>query len=150
MSGRSLAGNLPSHPAVQGRDVKRLPALALAVALCVTLPACARGTGGGQPTTGVQGSATIGPMCPVLTQGTPCPDRPVPGATIQIRNASNTVVASGTSNAEGRFRIAVAPGHYTVYGKNPSGFQKASAPVTVTVPSGGFASITVTFDSGIR
>lgn len=89
-------------------------------------------------------------MCPVERQGTPCPDRPVPNATIQILDASNNVVASGTSDAEGHFQIAVAPGHYTVYGKNASGFQKVSKPVIVTVPSAGFAAVTVTFDSGIR
>ncbi|HYU56921.1 MAG TPA: hypothetical protein VEO00_02575, partial [Actinomycetota bacterium] len=47
---------------------------ARALALAFVLVACARGTG--NVDSGVQGTVLLGPQCPVVIEGSPCPDLP--------------------------------------------------------------------------
>ena len=120
----------------------------LAVSAAAT--ACGGAPGGTGSTTGIRGVAEMGPMCPVMVQGSPCPDRPVVGATIQVLDGSNRVVAKGVSDADGHFEISVAPGSYMIVGRYSSGLNRSSRPVAATIPDTGFATVTVVFDSGIR
>jgi hypothetical protein len=100
-------------------------------------------------TSGIEGRVTIGPGCPVLQQGSPCPDTPY-AATVQVV-ADGRVVASGRSSDDGAFRVPVAPGTYTVRGiPLDDGIATAPDVPGVTVRAGAFARADLSFDSGIR
>jgi hypothetical protein len=89
--------------------------------------------------------------CPVIREGSPCPDKPLPAALTVTRAGSTDVVATAISGEDGRFRIPLAPGRYVVLAANVTGaIRPAASPVDVEVPTGRYVSITVSFDSGIR
>ena len=134
----------------------KIPALALlliAAAAAVLLFAC---KGGEEETatpltSGIEGQVLIGPMCPVVQQGTPCPDKPYQ-ATIVIWNADRTnEIVTIRTKSDGRFRIPLPPGDYYIDPQPPdTGAPPTPQPQTVTVPPDRFAQITVQYDSGIR
>lgn len=100
---------------------------------------------------GLEGRVTVGPMCPVVQQGVPCPDQPYVAA-ITVRSADgSSVVARATSQADGSYRIPLEPGRYLLTARNPEGAQLPSAaPIEVTVPPDTFVAVDIPFDSGIR
>jgi hypothetical protein len=104
----------------------------------------------GDGTSGIEGRVTIGPVCPALQQGSPCPDAPYV-ATVQVV-ADGRVVASGRSGDDGVFRVPVAPGTYTVRGipLDDGGIATARDVPGVTVQAGAFVRADLSFDSGIR
>lgn len=100
--------------------------------------------------TGIDGLVTLGPNCPVVRPDQPCPDKPYE-ATLVVRNAAGVVVARVQSNASGRFAVDVPAGKYVLdpVAPGPGRFPSA-APIDVTVPAAGRASVTVAYDTGIR
>ena len=102
-------------------------------------------------TSGIEGQVLLGPMCPVVQEGTPCPDKPYQ-ATIVVWNADRTKkVRTFTTAATGRFRVPLPPGDYYIDPQPPdSGGPPTPIPQTVTVPTDRFVQITVEYDSGIR
>jgi len=102
-------------------------------------------------TSGIEGQVLLGPMCPVVQAGTPCPDEPYQ-ATIAIWNAERTKkVRTFTTAATGRFRVPLAPGDYYIDPQPPdTGGPPTPILQTVTVPTGRFVQVTVEYDSGIR
>src|SRR5436309_13319961 len=82
-------------------------ALALMVAACGT-PAAQRGTG-------IQGTVQAGPTCPVERINSPCPPRPL-AATVVVRDGSGAEVTRCHSGVDGRFKVDLAPGRYTLVG----------------------------------
>ncbi len=103
------------------------------------------------PTSGIEGQVLLGPVCPVLREGEPCPDQPYQ-ATIVVWNAERTQKLDRfITDEEGRFRVALAPGDYHIDPQPPdSGGPPTGIPQTVTVPQDRFAQITIEYDSGIR
>ena len=73
-------------------------------------------------------------------------------AHLTVTRANSTdVVASRDTDVDGKFRIELAPGTYTMTPTNMSAAPMPSAyPVTFEVHRGEFTSITVRFDSGVR
>ena len=68
------------------------------------------------------------------------------------RNAPNSgqagqEMARTSTDADGRFRVAVAPGDYEL--DTTAGNQQCT-PLDVTVPPGGYAEVTIMCDTGIR
>ncbi len=100
---------------------------------------------------GIAGRVTVGPACPVMEEGKPCPDRPYQ-AELTIRRAdSGDIVASVVSDIEGLFRVELPPGSYTVDPGVPRLVTDPRAePVTVGVAADHFAQVIVRFDSGVR
>jgi len=100
---------------------------------------------------GIEGQVLIGPMCPVVQQGTPCPDEPYT-ATIVVWNADRTKnVSTFQTASDGRFRVPLAPGDYYIDPQPPdTGGPPTPIPQTVTVPANRFLQVTVEYDSGIR
>jgi len=115
--------------------------LALAFAAC-------GGSNATAPTGGIEGQVTIGPMCPVVQVGTPCPDQPYQ-ATITVLDANGNQVTQFQSDAQGQFRVLLDPGVYTLRPESPDHFTRAGEQ-TITVASGQFTQLTITYDSGIR
>src|SRR5207245_1953976 len=64
-------------------------------------------------------------------------------------DASGTVTET-TSDGEGRFRLSLSPGSYTIHPVNLTDAVSPTAqPLTVTVTAGQFTTVTVPFDSGL-
>jgi Carboxypeptidase regulatory-like domain len=130
-------------------EMKRTLVLLIAVAFSVS--ACANASTGGTSagTSGIQGKVLLGPMCPVLQSGSPCPDRPIE-ADITVTALDGKVVATGHSDTDGSYRISLGPGSYTVTAKRPGGAFGASKPATVEVTADSYVRLDVLVDSGIR
>lgn len=109
------------------------------------------GSGGVLPAgPGIAGQALAGPTCPVVRPGDPaCNDRPVPGATILIRDAAGTVVAQLVTDASGRFQVVVPPGPYRIEPQPVQGLMGTAGTLDVTVGST-FQVVDITYDTGIR
>ena len=99
------------------------------------------------PDTGVEGQVWIGPMCPVVREGEPCPDSPYQ-ATLTITKSNGRRVAQVESDADGYFQINLAPGEYILH-PEMDGISHASEQ-TFAVQDGVFTFLTVNYDSGIR
>ncbi|MCA1830144.1 MAG: hypothetical protein ABR552_05980 [Actinomycetota bacterium] len=116
--------------------MKRLAVIALMVAACTAAPA----------DSGVQGFVKSGPTCPVQIEASPCPDRPLSTDLLFLQGTEE--VARARSASDGSFRIALAPGDYTIEG--PPGGPPSLKPVAVSVKAHAFVTVTLTFDTGIR
>lgn len=131
--------------------MRRLPLGARLLILPLILVACANGDRPGDDgpgRTGLRGVVTVGPTCPVATLEDPCDARILPDTPVQVLRGDEEV-ATVTSDGQGRFRIELAPGEYTLLALPEDGARFAK-PVTVSVPSVGFADVVVAVDSGIR
>jgi hypothetical protein len=134
-------------------------ALVLSLAACTPLqnqptdappPATPLPTSTSAPTSasGIMGQVRIGPTCPVVQADSPCPDRPFQ-ATITVLDHNRNQVTQVQSDAQGKFRVAVPPGDYVLVPEQPDRVTRADEQ-TVTVVSGQFTQVTITYDSGIR
>lgn len=113
-----------------------------------TPPASPASTPAPSSDTGVEGIVTIGPTCPVQRVDSPCPDRPYE-ATIFLLDGARRPIAEVRSAADGRFRVVLAPGTYTLSPQAQGAFPHA-AEQTVTVLEGQITTVQIAFDSGIR
>ena len=90
-----------------------VPLLLAAAAFAAVLAACAEEEAPAL-TSGIEGQVLVGPMCPVVQEGTPCPDQPYQ-ATIAVWNAGRTKkVHTFETGSDGRFRVPLAPGEYYI------------------------------------
>ncbi len=122
----------------------------LLVSVAIGLAVAACGTPAAQPGTGIQGIVEVGPTCPVERLNSPCPPHPL-AANIVVRDANGAEVTRFHSGADGRFKVDLAPGTYTLVGLTVgSGFLPRPIPTSVTVPQGAYATVNVEYDSGIR
>jgi hypothetical protein len=128
----------------------------LPVLLCaaIVLSGCALrssgsgGGGGSSAASGVTGTVTIGPTCPVLQAKSPCPDKPF-ATQVSVTDAAGKVVVTTKSGADGSFKVELAPGAYTV--SAVGSMSGAPSPgVRVSVTRGQWATVHLTVDSGIR
>lgn len=129
--------------------MRRLPLVSLLVLLLLT--ACAS-DGGDEATSssGVLGQVLLGPTCPIVQEGSPCPDEPVEG--VEVRALTDgEAIAQTTSGEDGRFELELPPGRYTLEAVvGPDGPGMFAKPVAVTVTAGAFVEVIVPVDSGIR
>jgi hypothetical protein len=99
---------------------------------------------------GVEGYLWIGPTCPVVHEGTVCPDKPYE-TEFTITDPEAEVVTIGKSDADGFFHIPLLPGSYVfVPESGKPGVVPIAEPVPFDVESGSFTYLEVTFDSGMR
>ena len=106
-----------------------------------------------QGTTGVRGTVTAGPTCPVVTNppNPNCADRPVAGAVLVFRDASGVEVARVSSAADGTFSVELSPGAYHLVPQPLHGLMGTPAPIDVGVVAGRpMTEVAVSYDTGIR
>ncbi len=97
---------------------------------------------------GIEGMVTIGPTCPVQRIDSPCPDRPYE-ATISVLDGAGRKVAEGRSGTDGRFRLLLPAGTYTLRPESAGTFPHAREQ-SVAVEPGRVTAVQIVFDSGIR
>ena len=104
------------------------------------------------PNTGISGTATAGPVCPVERNppDPSCAPRPVVGATIVIRDGSGSQVAVAISKADGTYFVAVPPGAYVVDPQPFQGLLGIAAQRQATVTNGSITDVPLDYDTGIR
>lgn len=129
--------------------MRRLPLVSLLVLLLFT--ACASDGGDeAASSSGVRGQVLLGPTCPVVQEGSPCPDEPVGGVEVRALTDGETI-AETTSGEDGRFELELPPGLYTLEAVvDPGGPGMFAKPVAVTVTAGAFVEVVLPVDSGIR
>ena len=98
---------------------------------------------------GIDGQVTIGPTCPVVQINNPCPDKPYQ-ATLTVLTASNhRKIIQFKTDANGYFRIALAPGEYILHPESPNVMPHAQD-IPFSVVGGKYTRVDITYDSGIR
>ena len=121
----------------------------LALTLLLALTACGSDALlGPDAAQGIDGLVLSGPQCPVQTLEDPCPDLPLE-ATIDVRLRDGARVTTVRSDVDGRFRVGLEAGAYTLVPENGNPFPTAS-PVEVDVAAGAYTEVTVSYDTGIR
>jgi len=95
-------------------------------------------------TSGLHGAVTRGPTTPVCVVDKPC-SAPMKHVRVSFLRSGRAFRTS--TDASGRYRIALAPGRYTV---RVTGDQFGVRPATVVVPRGRFARQNLYVDTGIR
>lgn len=100
---------------------------------------------------GVEGTTMVDGGCPPARDAPPCPDKPLSARLKVTRAGSDEAVAAVDSGEDGRFRVALAPGDYTLHPANLAGTPLPIAqPVDVHVVVNRFTVVEVSFDSGVR
>jgi hypothetical protein len=115
------------------------------------LAACAGASSGDDPVarSGIRGVVTAGPQCPVVVQGSPCPDRPWSG-TVRVATPDGDTVREVETDARGGFSADLEPGSYEVFAVTDPGRPPTAAPEAVQVEEGAFTEIALSVDTGIR
>jgi hypothetical protein len=99
---------------------------------------------------GVEGTIRMGPMCPVVQAGSPCPDQPLQ-ARLVVQSVKGKEIAEGTSDAQGKFRIALKAGEYVLVPEAGSAAGLLSAaPQPFEVEAGLWTTVDVFYDTGLR
>jgi hypothetical protein len=125
------------------------PALLMIMCGCAQQSSGAPSTSGGD--SGIQGTTTVDSGSPIV-YSTPRPRRPLAARLLISPQRVDTAAAiTAESDAQGRFRVPLAPGTYTVHPENLTGAPVPTArPTTVTVHPGTWTDLDIQFDSGIR
>jgi hypothetical protein len=103
--------------------------------------------------TGVRGTVTAGPTCPVERDppDPACAPRLVGGAVLVFTDANGAGVARTTSAADGTFAVELAPGAYRVTAEPVDGLMGTPDPMDVVVEAGQpMTELQVSYDTGIR
>ena len=119
-------------------------ALLLTAVAALVLAAC----GPSEPQAAITGVVLRGPMCPVESASSPCPDQPVAGATVTA-SVGGDPVASDRTDGAGRFELPVDGGRsyrVSVGVQSPA----TAGPERVAVAPGENAQVTLHVDTGIR
>ncbi|MBI2758521.1 MAG: hypothetical protein HYX49_07560 [Chloroflexi bacterium] len=98
---------------------------------------------------GVEGNVTIGPLCPVVQVNNPCPDKPYQATLTILTTTTRRKVIQFKTDANGYFRVALAPGEYILRPESPNVMPRA-AEILFTVTDHQFTRVDVVYDSGIR
>jgi hypothetical protein len=121
----------------------------LAVVLAL-LAAALGGTAAGAPVrSGLTGIVMRGPITPVCRVDVPC-DAPAAGFALAFARAGTAHPVRTTTDANGRYRVALPAGIYTVSGAVPAGVGRGISPARVHVRAGHVDRIDFSVDTGIR
>lgn len=102
---------------------------------------------------GVSGTVTAGPTCPVVTDppDPSCADRPVEGAVLVVTTLDGVELDRTTSDANGRFALSLPTGTYRLEPQPVEGLMGTAEPVEFSVEPGAPAlDLVIGYDTGIR
>lgn len=103
--------------------------------------------------TGVRGTVSAGPTCPVERDPPDpgCAPRLVAGAVLVVTDAAGAEVARATSAEDGTFSIELDPGSYRLTAPPFEGLMGTPEPMDFAVEAGGpMTELQVSYDTGIR
>lgn len=108
------------------------------------------GCGAGEPdlVATVTGIVEQGPTCPVETLDSPCPPAPAVGARVEVLQEGE-VVASTTTDGDGRFEVATPEGAIEVRAESADGLPSQDV-ATFTLEAGDDVEAAFLLDTGIR
>ena len=120
-------------------------------AITATTASTTSGGGTVPATSGVRGTISLGPTCPVerIPPDPACADKPYATAIMVYRSGSKTPFIIGNSNAAGVFSLPLSPGSYTLNAGSGTMLPRC-APVTVAVAANTYATTSISCDTGIR
>jgi len=98
--------------------------------------------------TGLEGVITISPIQPGPTREGVPNSAPLANAAFEVSNEKG-MLTSFTTDAQGRFRLVLAPGHYTVSQRGKTGIRHCG-PFDVDVVTGKMATVEWECDTGMR
>ncbi len=106
---------------------------------------------GGTYASGVRGTVSLGPTCPVerIPPDPSCANKPYATAITVYRANASTPYIIGNSDAGGTFAFSLPPGYYTLVVSGGAVFPRCSK-VDVTVQKNAYATTTISCDMGIR
>ncbi len=102
-----------------------------------------------EPETGVEGIITISPTRPGPLRRDDPVSKPL-SDTVFVVQAGEKTVATFTTDGEGRFRVPLKPGHYTVLREGPKSAAGFFGPFEVDIVAGKIANVAWQCDSGMR
>lgn len=102
-------------------------------------------------TSGVQGTVTIGPICPVMKNppSTACADAPYATTIVVYKTGSDLVFTTTVSTTTGAFKVTLPPGTYSIKAGGTKLLPRCAA-VTTNVSPNTFAKVAISCDTGIR
>jgi hypothetical protein len=99
---------------------------------------------------GVEGTVSMGPMCAVAQEGSPCPDAPLK-VRLVVQKLSGKDVVEAMSHADGTFRIPLEPGEYVLVPEEASAAGvEPIVPVSFIIEDGAWTTVDVHYDTGLR
>jgi hypothetical protein len=125
-----------------------MPRRELAIILVVTIMSLSLGQAQSESATGLEGVITIGPIQPgPARQGVP-DSAPLANFTFTVANEKGAIT-SFTTDAQGRFRVPLAPGHYTISQSGKDRIRRCG-PFDVDVVIGKMTAVEWECDTGMR
>jgi hypothetical protein len=100
--------------------------------------------------TGIEGVITFSPTQPGPIRADAPSSKPLANATFIVENGKGAEVASFTTDEQGRFRVPLAPGRYTVSKEGKKGGIGHYGPWDIDVLAGQMTKVTWECDTGIR
>jgi hypothetical protein len=100
--------------------------------------------------TGIEGVITIAPIHPGPIKKDMPSSGPLANGTFVVQDQAGSAIASFTTDAEGRFRVFVPAGHYTISRKDGKSGPEYFGPFDVDVTAGKMATVEWRCDSGMR
>ena len=116
--------------------------------LPLVITGCGPGGLFGPDSQGIEGIVLIGPQCPVQSPQDPCPDLPYE-VSIEVRPRDGGPATPVVSGEDGRFRIGLFPGFYTLHPESGNPFPRAPDQEVVVLDDA-YTQVTINFDTGIR
>ncbi|MDO9496360.1 MAG: carboxypeptidase-like regulatory domain-containing protein [Nocardioides sp.] len=117
--------------------------LLLIASATLVLAGCGDEPAADEPESGIAGQVLLGPQCPVESLDEPCDA--LPAADVLVR-VSGDQDATTRTDADGAFRLDLAPGDYVVTADAGMSCELIDAHVT----AGAYATVDVPCDTGIR
>jgi hypothetical protein len=129
---------------------RRSGRIACILAALALVASCGGADDAAEEDSGVEGVALVGPTCPVERDppDPECDDRPLAEATVRAQQGDR-VVGETETDAQGRFRLPLAPGDYQLF--TSGGIAPFAVPAeTARVVANRFTQVELQVDSGIR
>jgi len=118
----------------------------LATGLMLALIGCGRSSSPANPS-GIFGTVTAGPTCPVERADSPCPPAPWVGIVRATDDAGHPT--DTRTDESGTYTLRLEPGSYEVVAVTDGG-PPTSQPITIDVQIGNPIRVDLTVDTGIR